>query len=243
MTYPRNASPGRRQRRLRLHAAVLTLALICGGTATARTVISDNFDADSYTGSFGQNFSGDAVFTSFSPPGNAPNPASVDLVGTGTSFPFAAAGAGHGLFIDLDGSTGNGNLPAAGALISNAALAAGTYRVSFDLAGNQRGSAAETTALHIVDFAVAGPPTITLIGQTYTPDSVEPFTTRSFVFRTAGGHLTIGDEGPSDEQGNLLDNVRVAAVPEPSAWGLMIAGFGLAGGVARLSRRPAVVAS
>lgn len=45
----------------------------------------------------------------------------------------------------------------------------------------------------------------------------------------------------SDGLGPLLDNVRIsidpAPIPEPASWGLMIAGFGLAG-VALRHRRP-----
>src|SRR5260370_11377208 len=31
--------------------------------------------------------------------------------------------------------------------------------------------------------------------------------------------------GPSNQQGNLLDNVVLSAVPEPSTWAMMILGF------------------
>lgn len=44
---------------------------------------------------------------------------------------------------------------------------------------------------------------------------------------------------PGDNRGVLIDNIRYTAAPEPGAWGLMIAGFGLAGATLRRRGRTA----
>ena len=217
--------------KLKFALAAAALALSAAG-AHAATVLSDNFNSDTYTGPYGMNYAGDAVFSSFSPSGNSPAAASVDLVGTGTEFPFPGAGTGYGLFIDLDGSTGSGNQPVAGALISNAVLGAGEYTLSFDLAGNQRGAAAQTTYAGVYNGSTG-----TLV-DSLTPLNTQAFTTYTVSFYTTGGNLVIGDEGPSDQQGNLLDNVTLtSAAPEPAGWALMIAGVGLIGLTFRHGRR------
>lgn len=46
---------------------------------------------------------------------------------------------------------------------------------------------------------------------------------------TTGGVLSFQDSGPAGNEGNLLDNVVLSAVPEPSTWALMIAGFAVVG--------------
>src|SRR5687767_26092 len=69
---------------------------------------------------------------------------SVDLIGTGsggTAFDFLP---GNGLYVDLDGSTGNAVDAFSHAFSS---LAAGTYLLSFDLAGNQRNGAFESVTV------------------------------------------------------------------------------------------------
>jgi hypothetical protein len=61
---------------------------------------------------------------------------------------------------------------------------------------------------------------------------------RSVSFSTSGGTLTFAAVGTSDSLGGYLDNITITrnGVPEPAAWSLMIAGFGLTG--ASLRRRP-----
>ena len=45
-------------------------------------------------------------------------------------------------------------------------------------------------------------------------------------FTGVSGQLSFTDLGPSNQQGNLLDNVSVTTgVPEPSTWAMMLAGF------------------
>ena len=41
----------------------------------------------------------------------------------------------------------------------------------------------------------------------------------------------------NDYSGNQLDNIRVAGVPEPASWAMMLGGFGLVGGAMRSRRK------
>jgi len=51
----------------------------------------------------------------------------------------------------------------------------------------------------------------------------------------AGSTLTFRAIGTSDGLGGYVDNISLAVVPEPSAWALMILGFGMVGGALRRS--------
>jgi hypothetical protein len=57
--------------------------------------------------------------------------------------------------------------------------------------------------------------------------SNDPFITRTIAFTVSGpgGALQFTENGPSDNQGNLLDNVVLTAVPEASTWAMMLLGF------------------
>lgn len=186
---------------------VAASALLAGVTmsqaSSAAPLLQDNFDLAGPGDHL--NWGGDSVFKSTSAP------ASVDLIGVGGSYNFLP---GHGSYIDLDGSTGSGNNPA-GQLTSVASFGPGSYTITFDLAGNQRGAASQETVVSLGGFS-----------QAFTLASGVGFTTHSITFTTlTGGHLKFTETGPSDQQGNLLDNVVLTAVPEPSTWAMMILGF------------------
>jgi len=187
--------------------------------AAGQILLQDNFDADAQV----LNWVGDSVFTSTAAP------ASVDLIGTGF-FDFQP---GHGNYVDLDGSSGNGHEPA-GQLTSALSFGPGSYTLTFDLAGNQRGAASQSTTVSLGDFSATYGPLLS--GVNFTTQTVN-FTT------TTAGHLIFTEHGPSDQQGNLLDNVTLSTggVPEPASWALMILGFGGVGAALR-SRRRAVFA-
>jgi hypothetical protein len=189
-------------------------------SAQAGVVLSDNFNSDGQV----LNWPGDAVFTSTSPAGNAPGPASTDLIGPGF-YPLCAAGQGN--CVDLDGSTGSGNLPEAGQLDSNTIFGPGTYTLTFDLAGNQRGAPAQTTVISLGTWSTS-----------LTENASDPWATYTFTFTTTtGGALQFADLGPSNQQGNLLDNVLLSYVPEPATWAMLLAGLGMLGAGLRLRRR------
>jgi hypothetical protein len=171
-------------------------------TSSAAVVLQDNFGT---TGADQLNWAGDGVFTSTSPPG------SVDLIGAGGGFDFFP---GNGNYIDLDGSTGSGNNPA-GQLTSVMTFGPGSYTLTFSLGGNHRGAAAQQTVFSLGDFS-----------NSLTLDSSALLTSYTYSFTTTTtGQLVFTETGPSDQQGNILDNVVLSAVPETSTWAMMILGF------------------
>ena len=116
--------------------------------------------------------------------------------------------------VDLDGTTGSGNSPA-GELQSITSLTTGNYTVQFMFAGNERGATAETTVISIGDESFS-----------LTPQSSQSYTLTTLFFTNVSGPLSFTDLGPSDQQGNLIDNVVVTTgVPEPSTWAMMMLGF------------------
>jgi PEP-CTERM motif len=200
-------------------AATVAVAALAAQAAQAGVVLSDNFNSDAQM----LNWSGDSTFTSLpGPVTQSPNIASTDLIGTG----FFDLYPGNGNYVDLDGSTGYGNLPFAGVLQSNASFGAGTYTISFDLGGNARGAVAQTTDVYLGSTLVAS----------LNLASNAPLTLYSFTATTTGGNLTFDELGPSDQQGNILDNVTMSSVPEPASWAMMLLGVTAIG--ATLRRRP-----
>ena len=193
-----------------LFVLVLGMALLLGaaGPAAAATIFYDNFDSEN--GGNGQlNFYGFTQWTV--------SDGSVDLIPVGSSWDLQP---GYGLYVDLDGSTGN-----AGTMTSIALnLAPGTYSLSFLLAGNQRNSGSDTVqvtmalgSLYSETFTFNGAQPFTLIERTITVDSAANGV--ALVFNHAGG----------DNVGLLLDEVKLetTAVPLPGAVWLL--GSGLAG--------------
>jgi hypothetical protein len=135
----------------------------------------------------------------------------VDLIGNGY-FDFQP---GYGLYIDMDGSTGN-----AGKMTSNA----------INLAGNFRNSAQESVTVQVALGS--------LFDNAYSLTQNAPFTTFTEVFAVGSDQLvSISFEGAGgDNIGMLLDNVRLetASVPEPATF--LLLGLGVMG-LAGCSRR------
>lgn len=190
--------------------------ILLSSAAQAATIFEDNFDSEN--GGVGAlNYTGFSNFNVIS--------GSVDLIGNGFYDYFPS----NGLYVDLDGSTNT-----SGAIINTQFLDAGLYTLSFDLAGNQRNSAVETTFADINLLFGNG----TEANQTYSLNQNDGFTTFSLDFSTTTSSLTAITFGAigGDNVGMLLDNIvitdRVATtVPEPSIlalFGLGLAGFGFA---------------
>ena len=135
----------------------------------------------------------------------------VDLIGNGGKFDFLP---GNGLYVDMDGSTGQ-----AGRMISSNAiqLTAGTYELSYMLAGNQRNTANETVHVNVYAGVSAASHSLskmdpfTVFKQRFTLDSDQSIT---ISFQGVGG----------DNIGMLLDNVKLSAVPAPGA--ILLTGIG-----------------
>ncbi|MCA3567466.1 hypothetical protein, partial [Bradyrhizobium sp.] len=119
-------------------ALFATAALAAAAGAQAAPLFVDGFDGENGNitalnyGSFAHFTVGDGT---------------VDLIGTPNGYGIVCAG-GAGACVDLDGSTGN-----AGALTSTPlALTAGSYTLSFDLSGNQRGGSDDTVEVSVGDL-------------------------------------------------------------------------------------------
>lgn len=128
----------------------------------------------------------------------------VDLIGNGF-FDFYST---QGRYVDLDGSTGD-----AGLFATTNVFQAGTYSLKFLLGGNARGGS-DTVRVSLGDFV-----------QDITLASNAGLTSQSFTFTTTtAGALSFQNFG-GDNVGLILDDVSVAAVPEPATWALLVLGF------------------
>ncbi|MDN3275918.1 PEPxxWA-CTERM sorting domain-containing protein [Frankia sp. RB7] len=205
-----------------LPGLVVVSALAWSQASQASTVVfEDNFNTTT-TQSLNQ-----FVFTNWTVTSG-----SVDVIGDGG--PYAFLPSGNGNYVDLNGSTGQ-----PGQLTTKMDFAAGSYLVSFQLAGSQGGSGNVDPADHTttIAFSLGGS------SQSITLDPTDPLSTYSFWFTTSGGKLSFTDlSGGNPNVGNLLDNVSVSAVPEPSTWAMMILGF-LGVGVLAYRRRSEVLAA
>jgi hypothetical protein len=208
--------------RTKLLLAGLAATALLAGHASAAVVLSDNFNGEVPPPDV-LNWPGDSVFLSTGAPG------SVDLIGAGGVFDFLP---GNGGYVDLDGSSGSGHDPA-GQLTSVLSFGPGSYTLSFDLAGNQRAATPQSTTVSLGNFNATFGPLASGVG----------FTTHTITFSTTGGNLVFTQNGPSDQQGNLLDNISLASVPEPATWAMMLLGFGGLGAALRQRRRVAAASA
>jgi hypothetical protein len=198
-------------------AAVVALtAATLGGSAQAATVFTDNFN--SYPTML--NWVPPANWTASGGAGGT-----VDLIGMTTDGPLFDLFPGNGGYVDLDGSSG-----AETNLSTIMSFAAGSYTLSFDLAGNARNDGSKTTVITLGNFT-----------QSITLAATDPYALHTLSFTTTGGNLVFSDlSGGSNNIGNILDNVTlatVAGIPEPATWAMMLLGFAGLGFAFRQSRR------
>jgi hypothetical protein len=195
-------------------AVALTVGTLTG-SAQAATVFTDDFN--SYP-----------VQLNWVPPANwsAPAPTTVDLIGMTTDGPLFNLFPGNGGYVDLNGTNNS-----AGSLSTLMSFAAGSYTLSFDLAGNARNDGSRTTVITLGNFTTQ----ITLA-------ATDPYALHTLNITTTGGNLVFSDlaGGNNPNIGNILDNVTVATVagiPEPATWAMMLLGFAGLGFAFRQSRR------
>lgn len=175
--------------------AIAGIVAITAG-AQAGILFSDSFDAE-HAGSASLNYSGFANWSI--------TRGTADVIGNGNWD--LSPDAGHGIYVDLDGSTG---LAARMASVPFA-LDPGDYELSFQLAGSQRG---DTNTVHVsfLDYS-----------QTIALASNAPFTTFTApitVSAATSGSIVFDHDG-GDNIGLLLDNVELRSVPSPSGGGAL----------------------
>lgn len=181
----------------------LILALALSPALSHAAIFSDNFDSDTLATNQTTFIGGWGV-----------SGGTVDLIGNPDFFDFLP---GNGRYVDLDGSTNQ-----AGEFHKDFWLTGGKeYKLSFDLAGSQRGS---DEHVHVNfgssadDYNVAHDDPFSTHTISFTPGISGPY---SLIFQNTGG----------DNVGALLDNVSL--VPEPETYAMLLAGLGLLGFMAR----------
>jgi len=175
--------------------AVLIVTLILAGTSLAgpTVVFEDNFNDEPATGA------------NLVPEDWVVAGGTVDIIGEGTGVEYFQAG--HGLYIDLDGSTGQPGLLA----IKDPILfqADCTYTLTFELAGSQRQAdqLSETVGVGFVEVLGA-------FTDLFTRNWDDGFSTETIVFPGDGflHRILFYNMYSSDNIGAILDNVKVTTI-------------------------------
>jgi hypothetical protein len=194
-------------------AGAALLSLLSVG-ANAGLIFQDNFDAEA--GAAGTSILNYNAFSNWTV-----SDGTVDVVANSNGWGITCAG-GAGKCVDLDGSTGN-----AGVLTSNSLLlGAGSYTLTFDISGNQRGGSSDSMLVTLGGF----------LNETFSMNPFDAWTTvtRSFTLSGAESNYIVFNHAGGDNIGIMLDNVslrKADEVPEPSSLillGLSLIGLGLA---------------
>lgn len=167
---------------MKMNFAYTLSAVLTAGVASAESVeFSADFDAET--------------------PGLAVTPAGfeslgvpVDIIGDGPAGAFVDELPGNGYYVDLAGESGT-------TLATTQLFEAGTYELTFDLAGNNREASADVVNVVLGDFSQ----TITFEADDFEND----FETFTFDFTTLeAGALSFTNDG-DEGFGALLDNLSL----------------------------------
>jgi hypothetical protein len=198
-----------------LGAAMLAMA---GPAMAANIVVNGGFESPPIGGGFQQVDAPDAVTV----PGWVVMTGSVDVVGAVYS-PHAGAQA-----IDLTGESARGTSTLSQALST---VVGQSYRLSFFYSNNPQAGDGTYTAT----VSVAG--LIDTISHTNVPGNMNWLQYTGYFTGTGSDVLSFVSGFQQNNGGIFLDSVDVSAVPEPATWGMLILGFGMAGGALRYRRR------
>lgn len=197
-------------------AIVVVGIMFCIGAAGAGPVFFDDFNSEN-GGVYSLNYTG---FQNWKVTSGA-----VDLIGVNSPWDWFPT---YGMYIDMDGSSGLAGKMVTSTIIS---LQPGTYKLSYELAGNQRSDTPEQVDVQIILDSVL----TTSRSLAYNA----PFTLFSDSFTVSQPmDISISFAGlGQDYIGMLLDNVKIEAaqcvVPAPGALLLGTMGMGLVGWLRR----------
>lgn len=197
---------------LKTGLAIAAFALLAP-VAHASGIVNGGFEDSTFSGNFQTIYAGSSDLSGWNI-----DSGSVDLINT-----YWAPSAGS-YSLDLNGNS------AATISQSFATVAGQNYTVSFDMAGNTDGGGNK-----IITAGVTGANTFTfdISGKSHQNMGWEG---KSFTFTANSALSTVYFSGDSSNSyyGAALDNISVtAAVPEPETYGMLLAGLGLVGMLAR----------
>ena len=207
-----------------------TAALLMSATAAHAAIFIEDFENYTTTSAYTE-FSGALTpLGSFAPNWLIGGSASVDVVNTTGPGIGSVAQQGN-YWLDLNGTASAGTITR---YVGN--LTPGQeYQVSFDYAANIGGGAATSPGFTVnvngVSSGTFSNGTGSFVGGTYT-FTAGPSMSAAIMFAATG---------PASDFGPALDNISVAAVPEPHEWAMMLAGLGLVVWAARRRREASSV--